>query len=239
MPYTGLHFETLNYQAIVPKSDKIFLLWQSTLPYETYKGRWRGGYTTTCYGYYPPNLPATAFSSKSISSPAGRIRLTITPIDLFSPFKEPTVEGIVSSPLLITPVRQKRYDMYGSMIEGLWKKFNDSLSTADRIVVVGYSFPPTDTRPLELLRNALNSRGGCISFEIVDPNANDISSRIGNDYLSKAKSIKTHCLTFEKYLGNLFGDAPKMMKKAARKYKEVNDWLRRIHALFQIGTRQR
>jgi hypothetical protein len=152
VPYTGVFFENLDYISIVPKSSEIFLYWQSTLPYETHNGRWRGGYASTCYCYYPPNLPIAAFSHKQLSPEPGRTFISAT-LRFYSPFTEPSDKGVPSSPLLILPVRQKRYDMYQSTIETLWQQSADALRTAGKIVIVGYSFPSTDARPLELLRN--------------------------------------------------------------------------------------
>src|SRR6266852_7314852 len=43
VPYLGVDFQRLDYFAIVPKSDRVFLYWQSSLPYLTHNGRWRGG----------------------------------------------------------------------------------------------------------------------------------------------------------------------------------------------------
>jgi hypothetical protein len=156
---------------------------------------------------------------------------------IFTPFREPSGNGIPSSPLLITPIRQKRYDMYQSSIESLWQQSADAMKTVERVVIIGYSFPPTDTRPLELLRNVLSSRKGHISVEIVAPSAQDIVSRIAKGYLSKAKSVIAHSVTFENYLQTLWKDAPKLMKRAAAKHSEVKAWLERIYMLGQIASK--
>jgi hypothetical protein len=233
VPYASFHFQTLDYAPLVQESEKVFLYWQSTLQYETYRGRWRGGYAPTCYCYYPPNIPSSVFSTKQLSPGPGRVWIKTALIGMFSPFREPSVDGIPSSPLLITPVRQKRYDMYQTTIESIWQQSKVAMKTADKIVVVGYSFPLTDKRPLELLRNSLDSREGEIIVEIVSPSANDIVSRIGADYLSKAKKVTTHSVKFEEYLQILGKDAPELMKKGAKKHKEVKAWLDRIYAIGQ------
>jgi hypothetical protein len=236
VPLTHVHLETFEYVSTVPESDRIFLYWQATLPYETHKSRWRGGYVPTCYCYYPPNIPGAAFSQKELSPEPGRMFVKYTLLGIFSPFKEPSGDGILSSPLLITPVRQKKYDMYQSKIENLWQQSEDHMTAADKIVIIGYSFPPTDIRPLELLRNTLDSRAGEISIEIVSPSVGDIISRIGNGHLSKAKSIVTYPVKFEEYLEILWKDVPQLMKKAAAKYSEVKDWLERIYTLGRAAT---
>jgi hypothetical protein len=236
VPLTHIHLKTFEYVSSVPKSDKIFLFWQSTFPYETHKNRWRGGYVPTCYCYYPPNIPAEAFPGDHLSAEPGRVFVKYTLVGIFSPFKELSGGGILSSPLLITPVRQKRYDMYQSTIENIWQKSLEVMRTADKIVIIGYSFPPTDTRILELLENALYSSQEGISVEIIAPDAKDIISRIGTEHLKKAKNIVTHSLKFEEYLQILSKDAPLLMKTAAAKYPEVRDWLERIYALGQASS---
>lgn len=231
VPYTGLLPTTLEYKAIIPEGEKTFLYWQSPLPYSTHRGRWRGGYVPTCYGYYPPNLPFSAFHEDSLSAPSGGVILRAIPVNIFSPFKEPAETGIASSPLLITPIRQKKYDRYASTIESLWQQSLDALSIADRIVIVGYSFPPTDTRPLEMLRDTLETKRGDISVEIVDINANEIAARIGDSHLAKAKNVKIHSVKFEEYLSLLWENAPQIMTKAAEKDKDVRKWIELIYGL--------
>lgn len=236
VPYTTFKFETLEYESLVSGSEEVFLFWQSTLPYETHRGRWRGGYAPTCYGYYPPNLPVGAFSPESISAPPGHVWITANiGGGIFCPFKEPSADGVPSSPLLITPVRQKRYDMYVSAIESLWQQATKATTKADRIVIIGYSFPPTDTRPLEMLRNVLDSRKGEISVEIVAPRAKDIASRIGNDHLSKARNVILHPVYFEDYIEILGEGAPQLMKSAAERFRKVKDWLERIYGFNVAG----
>lgn len=235
VPYTFVHLDTFDYVSSVPKSDNVFLYWQSTLPYATHKGRWRGGYAITCYCYYPPNIPGDAFQQGHLSPEPDRMWVQGGLTGIFSPFGEPTNHGIPSSPLLITPVRQKKYDMYQSKVDSLWRQSAGLLEAADRIVIIGYSFPPTDIRPMDLLRNTLKLRTGEISVEIVAPDANDIVSRIGNQHLSNAKSVTIHTLKFEEYLQVLWNDVPELMKRAALKNNDVKAWLDRIYAFEQVG----
>lgn len=111
------------------------------------------------------------------------------------------------------------------------------MKTVERVVIIGYSFPPTDIRPLELLNNTLSPREGDISLEIIAPSAEDIISRIAPGYLSKAKSLTAHSITFENYLQELWKDAPKLMKRVAAKHSEVKAWLERIYMIRQIGLK--
>jgi hypothetical protein len=227
-PITNIVPFSLEYKSVIPEGDKVFLYWHASLPYETYRGRWCGGYTETCYGYYPPSLPFTAFSEESLAAPPGHVIIRMTPMGIFSPFKEPQDKALPSSPLLITPVRQKQYDKYASTIENIWQQSGAALATTERIVIIGYSFPDTDIKPMEMLRSTLASRKGEISIEIVDPYANDIAERIGGEHLSNAKSVKIHSLTFEDYLDELWEHAPQIIMEAASKYEEIQKWIAKV-----------
>jgi hypothetical protein len=55
--------------------------------------------------------------------------------------------------------------------------------------------------------------------------------------LSKAKKVVIHSVTFEKYIGMVFKDAPEFMKKAAAGHNEVKDWLERIYVLGQMASK--
>jgi len=161
---------------------------------------------------------------------------SVTPVGVFSPFDEPSGDGIPASPLLITPVRQKSYDMYQTTINSLWQQAEDLLGTASKVVIVGYSFPPTDTRALKLLGNALAARCGEISVEIVAPDAAGIVSRIGEELLSKAKSVTSHDMKFEDYIQLLANDIPCLVKEAAAEYDEIREWIERIYFLNQAES---
>jgi len=235
VPLTHVHLETFEYVSSVPESDSIFLYWHSTMPYETHKSRWRGGYVPTCYCYYPPNIPTNYFSQKQLSPEPGKIWFKFTPLGIFSPFEEPTGDGIPASPLLITPIRQKKYDMYQSTINNLWLQAADLLKTASKIVIVGYSFPATDIRALELLGNALKEREGEISVEIISPGATEIVSRIEKEHLVGARNVLAHEMKFEEYLQVLASNIPSLMKKAAAEYDEIQEWLEKIYALGEMS----
>jgi len=238
VPYLGVNFESLKYVSIVPESDRVFLYWHSSLPYPTHHGRWRGGYVPTCYGYYPPNIPGRLFNRAEISAGPGRVFVSHT-LRLFSPFAESSDPGVPSSPLLITPVRQKKYEMYASTIGSVWKQAAENLQTADRIVIVGYSFPPTDVRALGLLRAALSKRRGDIELEVVAPGVQDILGRIGDNTLSMAKRVTPFDMKFEQYLEHVSSRIPATMKDAAAQSKEVQDWLKTLLGLSLTTAEQR
>ena len=152
---------------------------------------------------------------------------------VFAPFDEPDCDGIPASAVLITPVRQKKYDIYQTAINSLWTQSADLLRTSDK-VVIGYSFPPTDTRALAMLGDALAARHGAMAVEVVAPDASAIVSRIGEARLSHGKSVMAHNMKFEEYLDILARNVPALMRKAAADYEEVREWAERIYALGQM-----
>jgi len=233
VPYASVHLQTYDFVSSVRRSDDIFLYWRSDLPYATHKNRWRGGYAPTCYCYYPPNLPLSSFSPDQLSSGPGRVWLSVAYKGIFAPFDEPSAEGIPASPLLITPVRQKKYDAYQSTMSSLWQQSADPFWTADKVTIVGYSFPLTDTRSADLLTSALAARHGDVASEIVAPDARAIATRLGEEALSNAKSVTLHNVKFEDYVRGLDDGTPGLIKKTAVEFPEVREWVERLYALNQ------
>src|SRR5579872_836355 len=234
VPSTHVSFQTLEHVSSVPLSDRIFLYWQSGLPYGTHKSRWRGGYVQTCYCYYPPNIPGSYFPIEEIAAAPGHVFVRFMPKGIFAPFDEPDSPGIVASAVLITPVRQKKYEIYQTAINNLWTQATEFMKTSDKIVIIGYSFPATDTRALELIENGLAARPGTVAVEVVAPDASAILARIGEARLTKAKTVTAHDMRFDQYLGVLASNAPALMKRAAADHKDVRDWAERIHALGRL-----
>jgi hypothetical protein len=232
VPYRGVAPATLELRSTVNDDTKVFLYWQSSLPFETFHGRWHGGYESTCYGYYPPNLPADCFPSELISAPPGHTLMTINFAPIFSPFEEPRTRGIPSSPLMLTPVRQKRYEDYPTVIEPLWQQAEKAIFEADRIIIIGYSFPATDTRSIRLLQESLQSRPAQIDVWIVDPNAESIASRLKASGLDKAKGVRIDLRAFEDLISVFWKDAPDMVRTAASNHPQFDKW---VKMLWQMG----
>jgi hypothetical protein len=216
----------------------VFLYWHTSLPYSTHKRRLRGGYAATCYGYYPPNIPGRLFKQKEISVGPGRVLLRITP-QVFSPFDEGSDQGVPSSPLLITPVRQKRYDIYEKTIGSIWKQASEAFNKASKIVIIGYSFPSTDVRAIGLLRDALAGKPHSIDLEIVAPGVQEIVARIGKKTLSLAKTVSAYDETFDQYLGRLSSHIPERMRDAVAKDDKVRQWILRLLVLSLATAAQR
>lgn len=142
-----------------------FFVYESTLnPYSTYAGRYMDGYEPFSYGYYPPNL-----QTEGRAAPEG---LLITRIRLNNPCIREGVSddlGITSMPLIIPPVRDKKYDFYGDLFSNLWIEAEKQIIEADKIFVIGYSFPKTDFRSSELFKKAFSSRTTMPEVIIINP----------------------------------------------------------------------
>lgn len=82
--------------------------------------------------------------------------------------------------VLIPPILHKSYDLPSMKL--LWKTAENVLSSADRIVVIGYSLPPTDFRSELLFRLALGKKK--VAIDIVNPDRD-------HQVLNRFKSILT------------------------------------------------
>jgi len=56
----------------------------------------------------------------------------------------PDLRGWLIDPLIITPVLYKEQFYQHPVFSDIWKRAHDELSTCRRLVVIGYSFAPTD-----------------------------------------------------------------------------------------------
>ncbi len=93
-----------------------------------------------------------------------RFRAGYAPFTYFYSPLDPT-DHAPTSPLIIAPVRHKAYDDFSPILEHLWARAAELLHEAHRVVVVGFSFPPTDVRVRDLFKAARFRR----SIEIVNP----------------------------------------------------------------------
>jgi hypothetical protein len=53
--------------------------------------------------------------------------------------------------LLVAPTREKEYDVFGAVLQPLWDEARTALDEANRLIIIGYSFPTTDLRARELI----------------------------------------------------------------------------------------
>ena len=72
-------------------------------------------------------------------------------------FNEPAEkDGEIIEPMIITPTLYKNYNG-NNLISSVWKQANESLANCKRLVVGGYSFPPTDFAVRKLFLEAFES----------------------------------------------------------------------------------
>lgn len=89
--------------------------------------------------------------------------------------------GIVSMPLIIPPVRDKKYDFYGNLFTNLWGEAEKQIIEADKIFVIGYSFPKTDLRSSELFKKAFLLRTTMPEVVIINPAPEPVEERFVYD----------------------------------------------------------
>jgi hypothetical protein len=61
--------------------------------------------------------------------------------------------GIPTMPLIVAPTRDKEYTLFASFLEPIWSSAAERLAGASHLCVIGYSFPKTDLRARDLVRN--------------------------------------------------------------------------------------
>jgi hypothetical protein len=172
--------------------DTVHVYEHTDAPYDTYKGRFIAGYAPFSYGYYPPNIP----DDKGQAAPPGYsfLQLSEQRPDLGDGVSGRS--GLVSMPLIIPPVRQKQYDAFGHLYEGLWNKAEGALASADTITLIGYSFPVTDVRSQELFRSAFAKRTDLPRITIVNPEPDAIMQRFVHDF----GVPETHLTIYKEFL---------------------------------------
>ncbi len=62
-------------------------------------------------------------------------------------------DGIPTMPLIVAPTRDKEYSIFASFLEPIWKTAAQRLAAAKQLYIIGYSFPKTDFRARDLIKN--------------------------------------------------------------------------------------
>jgi hypothetical protein len=158
-------FTTLNKHV---KPDDVYIYEYTEEPYSCHRGRFMDGYERMSYGYYPVNLDMVARMSDGQE---------MALIDQPKPHVEEGTAsrgGVPSIPLIIPPEKDKNNDNYGSLFDSLWEKTSESITDADEIIIIGYSFPKTDIKSTNLFLDALSKRSNKPKIKILDPNPSAI-----------------------------------------------------------------
>lgn len=105
-----------------------------------------------------------------------RWRTGYQPFSYFFPPDHPDT-NVPLMPLIVAPVLFKMYDEFAYVLDPLWKAAEEELQTASRIVIIGYSFPATDERTIDLLRAVVGSPNQPI-IDVVNPRPERVASRL-------------------------------------------------------------
>lgn len=159
------------------KAEDFYVFEYSSKPYSTYAGRYMSGYEEFSYGYYPPNLPL-----KGKPAPDGHLIVRTILSHPFMPEGKSSDEGLASMPLIIPPVKSKEYNLFGSHFSEIWSEAQKELESADKIYVIGYSFPKTDIRTDELFKSAFVKRNTIPYIVILNPNPDLVYERFIFDF---------------------------------------------------------
>lgn len=146
---------------------------KATDQYACFAGRYMGGYQPYSYGYYPPNL----LDVPGRKAPEGRMIASVRPKVPWRKEGTAPENGLVSMPLIIPPVKQKTYELFGSLFSTLWDRAESALAQADEIVIIGYSFPQTDLQSNQLFRRAFLRRSSIPRVTIIDPEPQRIAQK--------------------------------------------------------------
>jgi hypothetical protein len=147
-------------------------------PYACYQGRYMDGYQPFSYGYYPPNL----LDVDGKKAEEGHVFLKMNMQNPFQRKGEAGHEGLDSMPLIIPPVKTKRYDFFGDLFSSIWKQAEESLAQANHIIIIGYSFPVTDIDSTNLFVQAFMKRGDIPKITIIDPSPDMIANKFSQDF---------------------------------------------------------
>ncbi|MEB3047685.1 hypothetical protein [Rhizobium mulingense] len=168
----------------------------ATEPYPCWAGRYMHGYQPFSYGYYPPNL----LEVPGRAAPEGHMILSVRPKVPWRPEGTAPNDGLVSMPLIIPPVQNKTYDLFGSLFSTLWTSAEDLLAAADQIIIIGYSFPITDRQSNSLFTKAFMRRSSMPRIVIIDP----APERVAEKFRSEFGIADTHLLVLKEYFSGEF-----------------------------------
>jgi hypothetical protein len=190
--------------------DTVWIFEQTVQPYPCHAGRFMPGYEDFSYGYYPPNI----MDDEGKPAPEGFVILRVRPKVPWRPEGTASDKGLMSIPLIIPPVRHKKYDFYGQLFRELWDEAQESLIEADHIVIIGYSFPKTDIRTTALFKSAFMKRKSMPKISILDPNPLHIADKMRFEFGINEDHLKVYqdYFTEDFELDKLFGKAAEPKK---------------------------
>lgn len=142
-----------------------------------------------------PNLLVDG--SEGFESYKNRFRDGYKPYSYFFPPNDPETH-IPLMPLMVPPTQYKLYEEFAHIIDPLWASALESLSTSKNVFLIGYSLPQTDTRSLEMFRNAdLSNRP---NWFIINPYPEAIIDRLVKEVGIDLNRIHVEADTLRQFL---------------------------------------
>ena len=201
MPYFSLDYrysERRFANKHIEKTERpIFCFHSAQKRYPTFGDRSRTGYQPFSYFYYPPNLPIR----DDDDSEPGRRRMAISLSPDTGDFGNMRTgfAPTESMPLIIPPVRNKQYSLMGDTFDSLWDDAQIAIQNCDKLLIIGYSFPQTDTKSWELLSGAIQQRGAQLPVLLVDPYPQALEARLVERFPHEI-ALQVEAATFEQFI---------------------------------------
>lgn len=154
-------------------------------PYHCYDGRFEGPYEPFSYFYYPPNIlddialdeyeNKVMFKAGVLNQPeTQKMYEEIFGVKLDIPERTGLEGGVITMPLIIPPVKNKKYTLFANLFLELWEIAKQEIITAKEIIIIGYSFPKTDTKTILLFQEAFCKKTELPKIVIVNPEPDEI-----------------------------------------------------------------
>lgn len=164
--YLSVNWETQQFELLQQSTpDTVWVYHFANQAYPAFAGRYMPGYQPFSMGYYPPNL----LDDPGKSAGPGHLFVRARPKWPLMPEGTGDDRGVPSMPLIIPPVKEKAYHLFGSLFTSLWKRAEDALASADQITLIGYSFPRTDHQSIRVFQKAFTRRSTIPRVVLVNP----------------------------------------------------------------------
>lgn len=156
--------------------NNVYIYESTEQPYPCHRGRFMEGYERLSYGYYPVNLDIVAYA------PDGQAIVFVNQPKPHLQKGTASSDGVPTIPLIIPPVKEKKYDQYGNLFDELWDKTAKAIEVADEIILIGYSFPKTDIKSTKLFLDAFMRRSSKPKIKILDPSPEGIVDKFKYEF---------------------------------------------------------
>ena len=195
IPHQSINLNTGTMESMCSKLiGKLLVFHGATAPYKTYRDRYWGPYSPFSYCYYPPDLPSIRDDSASGSN---SIRV-LHAIDLPDHgLLEHNNTDVQSMPLIIPPELHKQYSLHGRIFDTLWTKALDAISRCSELLILGYSFPRTDTESRRLILRAISQNTNIRRITVLNPQPDPIVTFLKDDICVPDDLLRVLKIPFE------------------------------------------